>query len=174
MIISLNKVAFILAVFIVFSIISPAGAGSAEQKLLFHDSKMEDTDSGLEWAIDAGTPSFMDCAGGKKTWQEAYDYVNCLNAREYLGYRDWRLPSTHELSGLVSKLAHEYKKERGYEIAGPRLKELGFTNIKPSLYWSSISLGDEAALAVEVLTGGEFHPVGKLNALYVWPVRGAR
>ncbi len=163
-----------LAVSAVFLFLFPAGRGQAGKAfLLLNDAKIEDTETGLEWAVDAGAPSFGNCAGGRKTWQESVEYVECLNVNEYLGHRDWRLPSPHELSGLISRLAHEYKIERKSQIAAPKLKELGFRNIQPSLYWSSVASG-EAAMAVEVLTTGESHPVGKLNALYVWPVRSGR
>jgi len=171
MIISDHKIALVLAVFASLSMFFPVGEGRAEQKFVLHDnSKMEDTDTGLEWAVDAGAPSFKSCGGGKKTWQEAADYVTCLNSNKYLGHADWRLPSTSELSRLVSKIAKTHKND----IAGPKLKELGFKNVQASLYWSSVVVSDEVALAVEVLTSGEFHTVGKLNTLYVWPVRGGK
>lgn len=170
-----NKIALILILFAVFSAFFPVAEGRADQEFLLHsNAKIEDTETGLEWALDAGTPSFRNCAGGKKTWQQAVEYVNCLNSKKYLGHADWRLPSTHELSRLIGKLAQENKKEHKYEIAGPKLKELGFKNIQSSLYWSSVAPTDEVALAVEVLTSGEFHTVGKLNTLYVWPVRGEK
>jgi len=167
-----SKMTIIRTVFAVIVFFFPVAEGGADQKYLLHnDAKVEDAETGLVWAIDAGTPSFKDCAGGKKTYPEAVDYVTCLNFNNYLGHGDWRLPSPQELSSLISVLAHQYKKEHTHEIAGPKLRELGFNTIQPSLYWSR-SVTDEVALAVEVLTSGEFHPIGKLNALYVWPVRG--
>jgi len=168
------KMASIFIVFAFLSVFMTVAEGKADQQFLLHDgAKMEDTRTGLEWAIDAGTPSFGKCNGGKKTWYEAADYVNCLNTSAYLGHNDWRIPSVKELSRLISKIAKTNKIEHNYDIAGPKLKELGFKNIKPSLYWSSVAT-NEVALVVEVLTNGRFHPVGKLNTLYVWPVRGGR
>lgn len=160
---------------IIFSILSvlfalfPASEGRAGQGFLSYSGvKIKDLKTGLEWAIDAGTPSFKSCPGGKKTWLEAVAYVSCLNSNNYLGHSDWRLPPPHELSSLIGKLAHEEE----HELAGPRLKELGFKNIQPSMYWSSVAASGEIALAVEVLTSGESHLVGTLNKLNVWPVRG--
>ena len=164
----------VLLVFAFLAVFLTADEGKADQQFLLHNGvKMEDTRTGLQWAIDAGTPSFGKCKGGKKTWYEAADYVSCLNSGAYLGYRDWRLPAAHELSGLISKIAKANKREHQYGLSGPKLRELGFKNIQPSLYWSSVSTG-EIALAVEVLTNGRYHSVGKLNALYVWPMRGGR
>ncbi len=168
------KMASVLILFALLSVFLTVAEAEANQQFLLHSStKIEDTGTGLDWAIDAGTPSFGKCNGGKKTWQEAVNYVNCLNSNKYLGYGDWRLPSAHELSGFISKIAKTNKIEHKHDIAGPKLKELGFKNIQPSLYWSSVATG-EVALAVEVLTSGGFHPVGKLNTLYIWPVRGGK
>lgn len=168
------KMGLILTVFTVLSGFLTVAEGKADQQFLLHNgTKMEDTATGLEWAIDAGTPSFGKCNGGKKTWDEAADYLDCLNSSAYLGHNDWRIPSVKELSSLISKIAKANKIEHKYDIAGPKLKKLGFKNIQPSLYWSSVATG-EVALAVEVLTSGEVHPVGKLNTLYVWPVRGGK
>ena len=166
------KMGLIFAVLATLSVFLPVAEGRGQEFLLHNATKIEDTGTGLEWAIDVGTPSFGKCNGGKKTWQEASNYVNCLNSNEYLGYSDWRIPSVPELSRLISKLA-KLNKIGEYGIAGPELKKLGFKNIRPSLYWSS-AVTDEAALAVEVSTNGRFHPVGKLNTLYVWPVRGGK
>ncbi|OQB56146.1 MAG: hypothetical protein BWX99_00816 [Deltaproteobacteria bacterium ADurb.Bin151] len=168
------KMTSVLILFALLSVFLTVAEGKASQQFLLRNgAKIEDTKTGLEWAINAGTPSFGKCNGGKKTWDEAADYVNCLNSSAYLGHNDWRLPSVHELSGFISKIAKANKIEHKYDIAGPKLKELGFKNIQPSLYWSSVATG-EVALAVEISTNGRFHPVGKLNTLYVWPVRGGK
>ncbi len=162
---------FMLALLVVFLIVAENKA--CAQFLLLNSGRMADAGTGLEWAADAGTPSFGTCNGGEKTWQEAVDYVRCLNVRKYLGHGDWRVPSAPELSGLISKLAKAYKTEHQQEIAGPKLKEIGFKNIRPSLYWSSAA-ANEVALAVDVSTNGRYHPVGKWNTLSVWPVRGGK
>jgi hypothetical protein len=49
--------------------------------------------TGLIWPEDAGGSA----TAVKKTWQEALDYVANLNANNYLGFNDWRLPNVNEL-----------------------------------------------------------------------------
>ncbi len=97
--------------------------------------------TGLDWAPDGSTPTVGACTGGMKTWQEALDYVACLNTNIYLGYNDWRLPNKKELRSLVN-----------YEEANPgawlNLQE--FRNIQTQLgnyYLSSTTTADGPAFA---------------------------
>jgi len=70
---------------------------------------VRDNVTGLEWVQDGNImpsrdPSFDndDTPGdGKVTWQHAFDYIDQLNADEYLGYSDWRVPAVEELLSLV-------------------------------------------------------------------------
>lgn len=166
---SSRKIVVIISAMSALSACFHISEGRAEQGFHSYSGvKIQDKETRLEWAVDAGTPSFKSCSGGKKMWQDASDYVTCLNSNKYLGHSDWRLPSTKEITRLVSKIANHK-----YGIAGTKLKEQGFKNLQPSLYWSSNLLTDEVALAVEVIMNGESsHPVGTSNTLYVLPVRG--
>ncbi len=58
--------------------------------------------TGLVWMRDAGTPTIGSCTGGAKTWQQALDYVGCLNSINHLGHNDWRLPNINELESVVN------------------------------------------------------------------------
>lgn len=49
--------------------------------------------TGLTWMRGAETPTLAECTGGMMTWQEALDYIACLNSHNYLGRSDWRLPN---------------------------------------------------------------------------------
>lgn len=166
-----KKIAAVITVLCVLGTLLQGVGASADQGFQsYSGTRMRDQETRLEWAIDAGTPSFKECTGGKKVWQEAVDYVACLNSHNYLGHSDWRLPSSRELTRMVSK--HAYHK---YGVAGPELKKRGFKNVQPSLYWSSDLVTDEIALAVEVLMSGEStHRVGTSNTFHVWPVRGEK
>ena len=75
---------------------------------------VRDNVTGLEWVQDGNlmatrNPEFDNdsdryggiAGDGGVTWQHALDYIALLNADEYLGYTDWRLPSIEELSTLV-------------------------------------------------------------------------
>jgi len=166
-----SKLFWVLTVLSALSVLMSFGEVKAEQGFQSHSSAtIKDMETDLEWAVDAGMPSFKGCVGGKKTWPEAAAYVKCLNAHKYHGHSDWRLPNTFELSHLVYKLSRRH----ALKIAGPKLKEMQVKNIQSSLYWSSASMSDGVAMAVEVLTDGESHPMGTSNRLNVWPVRGGK
>ena len=52
-------------------------------------------------------------------------YVKAVNASALCGFRDWRLPTKEELSGIVDK------------SKSPTIDTLWFPNTQPSNYWSS-------------------------------------
>ena len=161
----------LLTLLAVLSAFLPVGETGAAQGLLSQNgSTLKDLDTGLVWAADADTPSFMNCSGGKKTWQEAVNYVQCLNANGYLGQSDWRLPSVKELTTLFKAPP----KGMSSTVAMQKLKEYGFKITHPSSYWSSDTPTNEIALVVDVLATGRVLVVGRSSTMNVWPVRGGR
>jgi len=157
----LNAVCVFILVFIISSM-----AGS-EERLFFAqpDSTVMDSSAGLIWAPDGGTPAVETCAGGKKIWQAALDYIECLNSNNYLGYSDWRLPIAAELSGLGKVILEENMTIAGW------LNRQGFVNVQASYYWSYSVGADDIALAVDMLWNGYTHPLNMASNCYVWPVR---
>lgn len=160
-------VLFLSAFLILFSI---SESRAAQGRVVRNDSTLTDTESGLVWPADADTPSFRSCAGGRKSWQEATDYVNCLNSNTYLGYRDWRLPAPEELIALANVPSKDNQKK----VPWLKLREHGFKMDNPTFFWSSVAPTDEVALAVDMLAGGKIRTMGRLSPLRVWPVRGGR
>ncbi len=86
------------------------------------DGTVTDNLTGLIWTKNAGTPmvgsyepmqkrhwwssahkvlTAGSCAGGVMGWENAFNYVTCLNAVNHLGHNDWRLPNINELESLV-------------------------------------------------------------------------
>jgi len=125
-----------------------------------NDGTVKDELTGLIWARDANT-------FGTKTWQEALDACNGLEAdsrglKDGSKRGDWRLPNFNEMRSLVD-----------YSQAAPALP-VGhpFRNVRPSLYWSSTSVPSAPKLARFVFIGmgpGVWdHKNVRLNA---WPVR---
>jgi predicted GH43/DUF377 family glycosyl hydrolase len=87
-----------------------------------------DSLSGLIWATDGNTPQIGSCIGGAKTWQQALEYVACLNQNNYLGFTDWRLPNINE-----SKSLNNY----GEQDVAAWLNSQGFSLSTQNYYWSS-------------------------------------
>ncbi len=170
-----NKIKVLLvALFslVALSVFPAADVVSAERELVRKGSLFTDTESALVWPVDADTPKFKSCPVGLKTWPQAVEYVNCLNANGYLGYSDWRLPIPDDFMTLYNAPEKNGKEK----LSWLKLKEHGFKIDNPHSYWSSESPTDEIALAVDVLAGGcaNVHPMGRLSPLGVWPVRGGK
>jgi alpha-tubulin suppressor-like RCC1 family protein len=125
--------------------------------------------TGLEWSKDGGAPNVGGCTGGMKTWQQALDYVACLNSVNYLNRNDWRLPNRVELESLVN--ANE-------DNNSTWLKAQGFSNVQPNNYWTStyatFDEGTDGAWLVDVWFGAVYNDSVTGGAGYVWPVRGGQ
>jgi hypothetical protein len=92
------------------------------------DGTLTDKLTGLTWTADGNAPGPAACDPGvAKTWQEALDYVACLNANTYLGHADWRLPNRNEMRSLV----HYGETSAGW------LNTQGFSSAQGLFYWTS-------------------------------------
>ncbi|KJU84109.1 secreted protein containing DUF1566 [Candidatus Magnetobacterium bavaricum] len=120
--------------------------------------------TGLLWMKYADTPTMGGCTGGIKYWQPTLDYVLCLNAANYLGYSDWRLPNIKELFSLIDHAMYNPPVPSGHP----------FTNVQSSnLYWSSTSYAGPAsnAWSVGMAAGNIAIDVKSNNLYYALPVR---
>ena len=128
------------------------------------DTTLTDNLTGLVWGPDAGTPTIGPCLGSPKTWQEALGYIGCLNANNYLGYNDWRLPNLNEQESLI---------HAGEADSSAWLISQNITNATMAYYWTSTTsvASPEEAWGVN-LQQGEVSYGAKDSANYVWPVRG--
>lgn len=127
-----------------------------------------DTDLNITWLSNANlaaTNTFGVSgiqANGSMTWDTAQSLITAMNAANYLGYNDWRLPSTTDTgtpgcnystngtdcgyNSIGSEMAHLYYNELGNKgfyntlgvvQAGYGLVNTGpFTNFKSDAYWS--------------------------------------
>ncbi len=128
------------------------------------DQTISDNLTGLMWTKDAGTPTVGSCTGWTMpwSWQQALDYVACLNSNNYLGHNDWRLPNIDELSSLGNM---------GEANNNTWLNAQGFTNVQ-FLFWSSNTYAGSTGDAWWVQLGGAMGFVDKNYDLnHAWPVR---
>ena len=124
--------------------------------------------TGLIWTKDGNAPGPAACyPATAKEWQTALDYVTCLNANSYLGYKDWRLPNVNELKSLLNV---------GESDIIAWLITQGFNNIQSRSYWSSTTFANftGSAWLVNMQQSG-YVSFSNKSASYsysaVWPVR---
>jgi hypothetical protein len=122
--------------------------------------------TGLMWPRDAAPASTL-CSLTSSTWQQALDYVSCLNTNTFLGYTDWRLPNVIEMASLLNA---------GQADTSAWLNTQGFTNVDGNGYWTSTTdptFTDNAWLIF--LSGGDKDSAAKTSTgsgnFRVWPVR---
>jgi hypothetical protein len=122
--------------------------------------------TGLIWTTQANTPGPQACAnaGHPMIWQEALNYVKCLNQQAYLGLNSWRLPNRKELRSLADYGAGNPA------ILGPSPFDAALT--KGTAFWSSTTDAAAPARAWSVnFYDGSVTGADKRNALLpVWPV----
>jgi len=120
------------------------------------DGTLTDKLTGLMWVqngnlIPSRDPGF-DIDGtvddGKVIWARALYYIYKLNAENYLGHNDWRLPNINELKSLLN---HDLV-STGFTDQGVWLNSTqGFSDIRSdTAYWSSTPDVQDPATAVWV------------------------
>ncbi len=138
------------------------------------DTSITDNLTGLVWAPNGNlmttrNPNWEKQSkvfAGAVTWQHALDYVAKLNAENYLGHNDWRLPNVKEMRSLINYVQPN---------TAAWLNSQGFINAQSGdFYWSSTSYIIDAAKAWIVdMELGNMNYFIKSNTHYVWPVRGS-
>ena len=123
-----------------------------------------DNDSGLRWTRSANID-------GTKDWTNAMVYCSNLT---YAAYSDWRLPSLPELSRWVPEGGSTNGLIEPWFMTEVPALPVGhpFINIVSSvLYWSSTAYDAAEAYGVGASDGGVAGD-DKIDAHFVWPVRG--
>jgi hypothetical protein len=154
----------------------------------YYGQTVVDNLTGLMWALDSRTPDPYDpnvaiCAPDDReisTWYDptgspliydVFEYMACLNANNFLGYNDWRLPNREELRSLILD----------FSASGPALPAGNpFINVEaPYSYWSSTGSLVKNPVPPDLF----FYGVGSLNiwsgsesgsGSFVWPVRAGQ
>lgn len=149
------------------------------------DTTVTDNLTGLVWALDGNLMISRDRGwdqdgtidNGAVTWQHALDYVAKLNAENYLGYWDWRLPNFIELESLFHAGYNEENCGGSACLTNAVwLNTQGFTSVQSSYpYWSSTTYAPDTNKAWFVRMGaGTTDERIKGFSAYVWPVRSGQ
>lgn len=92
-----------------------------------------------EWDASTGTGIRAD---GAMTWATALKWIDNMNAANYLGYNDWRLPTISPINGssnYVYTPAFDGTADRGYNISAPGTTYAGSINNEMAhLYYNSL------------------------------------
>jgi hypothetical protein len=123
--------------------------------------------TGLIWTKDTNAPGPSVCnPGTSKKWQDALDYIKCLNNNSYLGHNDWRLPNRIELRSLIDYSNYNPALPTGHP----------FTNVQSYGYWSSSAGAASTSVAwiVAMWNGYRGYYNKEDYDLYVWPVRAGQ
>jgi len=110
-------------------------------------TQIRDDGSVLMWLQDANYALTSGYNDGWMTWDEAFIWIETLNNSKYLGYNDWRLPTTlpgtdmtfsfdgstdHGYNNTVTEMGYLFYSELGnlgrYDITGNEYSENWFTN----------------------------------------------
>lgn len=129
------------------------------------DQTITDALSNLIWSKDGNAPGPSVCgAATTKTWQDALDYVACLNGNNYLGKTDWRLPNINEIISLFNY---------GNLDTVSWLSSHGFYNVKTDFYLSSSTHTSYLNNSLYIYTGvGYVSARLKTSSFSIMPVRG--
>ena len=130
-----------------------------------------DNNTGLMWQRCSMGQDSMTCSGTALTytWDQAPAATGCgaLNAADFAGHNDWRVPSKKELISIV---------DYGVSFPGPTIKVKYFPNTiagNASLYWTSTQLASAATSAwYTSFDYGSVYNVSKSTSYYVRCVRG--
>ena len=132
------------------------------------DETITDSLTGLIWTKDANSPGPAVCSPATtKNWQEALDYIKCLNTNNYLGFNDWRLANINELDSLVYVDAtHGWLDAQLFgDTVQSNYASSTTYSYNPKVTWLMTLISGDFVL-------GSIKTFRNDNASTVWPVRG--
>ena len=163
------------------------------------DAKLAATNTfGLATGVDLGPTSSVNTYGGSyiysdgsMTWGGAQKWIGAMNTANYLGYNDWRLPTTLQpdascsiQSGGVSygfdctgsEMGHLFYTELGGAAGSSILTTHNanlalFQNVQPDHYWSGTEYAPNPYSAWFYTSLGSQGYYNKSNVQFAWAVR---
>ena len=128
------------------------------------DNSIHDKDNTYTWC-DTNPDTNGGNAGTCGSGTDTEDFINALNAENYGGFSDWRLPTREELRSIVD-----------YGRYNPSVDTAFFLKTVSSYYWSSTTYADvtDGAWHVGFDSGADHYDVYKSDSYYVRAVRGGQ
>lgn len=149
---------------------------------------------GLATDVNLGTDIYGNqsviSSGGYMTWGGAQKWIGAMNANNYLGYSDWRLPTTLQPDATCS---YQVGYSVGYNCSGSEMghlfyTELGgvaglsiltthnanlalFQNVQASSYWSGTEYASNTGAAYQFGYYGFQGTAGKNSSMFALVVR---
>ncbi len=127
---------------------------------------------GLTQSPGSTPPAGQIGSTGKMSWFAANNWIAGMNAANYKGFNDWRLPTALDggcrgINCTGSEFGHLFHVE-GITAAVPDL----FDNAQAYFYWSGTEFVPDADLAWDFnFDTGSQYPGGKVIPLFGWAVR---
>lgn len=134
---------------------------------------VEDTRTGLTWEKQSWDSSVHD-HGLVYTWSDALSKIAALNAAEFAGFSDWRLPNRAELDSLVNSGTAFPAVDPSFNVScAPGCTVLTCSCTSSERYWTSTTLEPVPGYAWGVEFGlGEVKEAPKAETLHARAVRG--
>jgi Protein of unknown function (DUF1566)/PEP-CTERM motif len=169
-------------------LLSASGANAALESAL-GGQVVNDTDLNLTWLANANLAASNTFGvvginpAGYMTWYTAQSWIGAMNTANYLGFNDWRLPTTDPSCGFFfnctgSEMGHLFYNELG-GVAGSSIltthnADLAlFNNVQSGYYWSGTEYAPSPVNAWYFYAGdGSQSAWSKTNnGLFAWAVR---
>lgn len=187
-----TKIAFLVTV--VLSANPFITTSNVNATLLDRGATVYDNDLGISWLKNAnlaasntfGVVNSID-PSGLMNWSTALQWIGAMNTANYLGYSDWRLPTTlqpdtscqytngssYGYNCTGSEMGHLYYTELGgHADSGVFLPgNANFSNLQPNGYWTDTSFRFDSQAWYFEFGAGNQRTYTKSQNLYAWAVR---
>ena len=152
------------------------------------DGMVYDTDLNITWLADANLPttntfgvSGIDTTYGNMNWNTAQSWVAAMDAANYLGYSDWRLPTADPACGFNyncpnSELGHLFYQELGVTagnsiLTGNTVALAKFNNIQDLQYWTGTAYEPDPYYVWTFSADGQQRGIDNIDFINAWAVR---
>ena len=169
-------------------------AGPAEAVLIDQlDGTVLDTDLNIFWLKDANTAATNTfgvggiTASGFMAWDTANDWITAMNTATYLGFTDWRQPTTTQpdASCTIQNFGGFDGQSGGFDCTGSEMGHLFnvemvtsaapglFSNVQAGFYWSGTEFAPNPnnAWVFNFSNGSQSAENKGSNVFFAWAVR---